>query len=250
MTNKITKIILAVSVFVLIITIGLFFYTKNKKTIIAPKPLGNDQNDSKTKPFPIEEKSKKYVVNNQDDFNEIKESFDSFLKEARMAGENEEKIKEIFIKDNAGKTINLDNFTKATGLFINAGLWNVLDKNNFSLFYCPSRDEFKKGVGIFLNAKMTGSYYDNTIKFTKEWEPYMVYDTRKIFFSDLNLSLEKIKSQNLKFRDITRGRMVEFQDEKGITWKFYYKVIDEAILLTNQLSCFDEASNYLESEEP
>lgn len=243
MSNKIVKIILIASIFILVSSIFFFFYSRSRKVGIVPETEKQESEESKA--LPIGEKFEdKYVVSDRDNSSEIKENFEKFLKESRDTSGENEMLQWVEIKDASGKIVNLGKFTESSGLFINPNLWNILDKNNFSLFYCPG------GIGILINAELKGEYYNNAVKFTKEWESNMVYDVRSVIFSNLNLNLDNLKSQNLKFRDISRGRVVDFKDEKGILNHLYYKIIDDSIFLTNSLECFDQASNGLESNDP
>lgn len=243
MSNKIVKIILIASVIILISSILFFFYSKIRKTNLAPE--SEEQKEEISKSFPVEEKTKdKYIVSNQNNTSEIKENFEKFLKEADDVSKESEELQWIEIKDSKGKIINLGKFTEASGFFVDPALWNILDKNDFSLFYCPG------GIGILLNAEMKGEYYNNAVRFTKEWESNMVYDVRNVIFPNLNLNLDNLKSQSLKFRDISKGKTVDFKDSNGMTQHLYYKIIDESIFLTNYLECFDRASNALESNDP
>lgn len=245
MSNKIVKIILVASVFILISSIFFFFYSKSRKAEFISTETEKQSEEEISKSLPVEKKPEdKYVVNNRNNSSEIKENFEEFLKEANDTGKENEILQWVEIKDTSGKIVNLGKFTESSGLYINLDLWNILDKNNFSLFYCS------EGIGILINAELKGEYYDNAVKFTKEWESNMVYDVRNVIFPNLNLNSDNLKSQNLKFRDISRGRTVDFRDEKGILNHLYYKIIDESIFLTNNLECFDQASNGLESNDP
>lgn len=251
MSNKIVKIILIASIVILIASIFFFFYSRSRQTDLVSDSQNQGTSGKSPKPFPVEEKTEKvYIINNQNDNSEIKEAFGSFLKEVNDESKQSDALQWADIKDNSGKIIDLGKFTRATGLFFNPGLWNILDKGNFRLFYCPFGDKYSRGIGVLVNAQMKGNYYDNIVKFAKEWEPSMIIDTKSVVFPNLNLIPEKIKSQNLKFRDISRGRVVDFKDENGATHHFYYKIIDEAIFFTNYLECFDKVSNDLEANEP
>lgn len=250
MSNRTVKIILISAIVILIFSSFFFFYSRSKRNeLLSELPKQEEaKNVSEALPVEIEKRTgNKYVIDDQTNINEIKEVYNNFLNEVNSAKNSDEKLKWIDMREKTGMIINLGNFTAATGLILDSNLWKILDKNDFSLFYCPSEDEYFRGRGIFLNVRLEEDYYKNEIKFTKEWESNMVYDVRNIVFPSLDLNLDNLKSQNLKFRDISKGRVVDFRDEKEIYQHLYYKIVDHSIFITNNLECFDLVSESVES---
>jgi hypothetical protein len=251
MSKKIVKIIIISSVIMLVFSILLFFYFKSKNSAIISNSQNQGISEGFPSPFPILEKMEgKNIVSSEDNVSEIKKVFESFLEEANT-NKNGGNLNEIYIKDKSGKIVNLSKFTEATGLFINPNLWNILDKNNFSLFYCYPEKEYSTGLGIYFNIqKSDDNYYDNALKFAKEWEKDIIFDTQSIMYPGLKLEKEYLKIQNIKFRNISGGRVAKFSDNQGIARYIFYMVIDDWIFVTNQSDCFDQAWNSLEDQVP
>lgn len=229
MFDKKIKILLA-AIILLILISGLFFYLTNKK---------NNQKFSIDNE--INTNAESYTIKNQADLNEIKKIFNDFLKEIED-NKNYGRLELRDIRDNSGKIVNFEQFSDAMEIFIIYDLQKNFDKNDYSLFYCPSKNDLE--IGIIFNTRSDKKNIDENLK---KWEEYIIFNMQNILYPNLNLRSEFLNSQKIEFENFSNGRFAKFEDNQDKDRSLYYKSTGNSIFITNGQNCFDLMSSSLES---
>lgn len=233
-------ILLATLVMVLVIIVGRNFFTKEKEA-------GTEKIDTSSS-APSSDSNFSGSVS-QEKADQIKKQFGDFTQRASREKTDSGLIR-ISVEEN--EIIPLGSFAKTMNLEINPKLKNLLDYNNYGVFFCSEKDS-RKSFGLVLNMKLfRGTYSEDLYKdaksYMREWEANIFRDTHTIIFPDAEFSKKELE-QKLTFKDGTY-RYADIVIPGGKTASINYNIVFDSIIIATSLDCMDKMTEAFETPEP
>lgn len=209
----------------------------------------NDTNQENNQKRTLNDVPENFGLNLAQDTQNAESLFDKLMADMQGAKNNPETISFWTFDNEKGERIPFSKFSEVSGLTVSSDFQKIIDEKNYNLFFCTSKNR-EKDMGVLFNAKIVKDYYEDSVKFMKEWEKTLITNSQKIIFSNVDIPNDVLQGQNVKFINNFYGKYAKFVSLDGMQRVIFYKVLDDSIYITSSLECAQQVSRGLESEEP
>lgn len=236
------KITIVLSTSLIALSIFLFFFLKSKDNQPSSEiGSASDQN--------ISSNVFSGSTNSPLSFNTEKENGKTFLEYAEESPDNltnSRGIKEIEIKNSQKIKVSLLDFFKLTQSEMPKEIENFANNHDYTVFYCPKKNEKGKDFGLVINVKKISSttlnekdVYADVVKRMKNWEPTMFKSLSGILFPNFSFSASEL-STSLQFGD-GKNRFSEISLPERGRLSLNYKIYGDPIIISSSPDCLETA---------
>lgn len=236
-------IVVPIIVFFNVLAVGLYISLKKERAAdIQTSSPATTTNSPAATPSYYPAWGIRRQVNNP--LEEIKNIFISQLSAPPLSANSN--IQGIYFYGTNKKIIPLDTLQSALKFSIHPDLFNMIDNNDYDLFYCYEKTSSDIGIIFYLRAPSTGSLsepaYQEASNNMKKWEPAMFRDLHPLLFPNDNFSEEYLEKP-LEFKN-GQAHYAEVIAENNIKKSLNYRFGGSPLIISSSLECLESAEEY------